>query len=571
MMSNKNFIGVVLLVLTMAFYPEEIPAQQAGSKSALLNVKTNDAAGDGITDDTEAIQKTIHEAASGDTVYIPEGKYLVSTLKLKSGVHIKGEGLLVQKIPDKAEEFTPSRQNSSAPLFRGNNIADVYLAVRAQAKNEAVYLSGSKNITIANSFLEGDATKVKSFAGILLYYCENVRIKDSSISHFGAPRKRPDIYQPGTAIRILSSRDVRVTKNRIFKNGENGVFTHSTPDVEVSNNHIYNNGMSAIQVAFGTGGIEKNYQFRGNIMEGNAADAIDINNRSLEKYLDINCLIEDNTSRNNGFVRGKSTPDGSGIATLINVSGVNLRNNIAEGNNRPALYIESCDLIQASGNKADNQLEVVLDFGELVLVENTFTKLSLLSNVNGKKLRLTGNILVSLSLPNGIKVDSLIMKQNTISNASLNFNMKGNVQLLGNTISSHEKDPPILIVRAGSVHLEKNRIISTRSHAVSVRKMATRVSLLDNVIRSVNACIIDEGSKSLKVIGNKLYSLEGGRYRHTLVSQNPDGLVLSKNEHTSTGKNVALRLEGRGEASVSRENIIEGTADYGAVKVEKIR
>src|SRR5690606_9778045 len=114
-------------------------------------------------------------------------------------------------------------------------------------------------------------------------------------------------------IRILSSRDVRVTKNRIFKNGENGVFTHSTPDVEVSNNHIYNNGMSAIQVAFGTGGIEKNYQFRGNIMEGNAADAIDINNRSLEKYLDINCLIEDNTSRNNGFVRGKSTPDGSGI------------------------------------------------------------------------------------------------------------------------------------------------------------------------------------------------------------------------------------------------------------------
>src|SRR5690606_22477598 len=107
---------------------------------------------------------------------------------------------------------------------------------------------------------------------------------------------------------------------------ENGVFTHSTPDVEVSNNHIYNNGMSAIQVAFGTGGIEKNYQFRGNIMEGNAADAIDINNRSLEKYLDINCLIEDNTSRNNGFVRGKSTPDGSGIATLINVSGVNLRN-----------------------------------------------------------------------------------------------------------------------------------------------------------------------------------------------------------------------------------------------------
>src|SRR5690606_10710279 len=271
-------------------------------------------------DDIKAIQEVISQATEGDTVFIPEGTFLVRALGLKSGVHIKGEGLLVQHVEGELEEFRPSKQNSSAPLFRGNNISNVFLSFRAKTENEAIYLSGSKDITIANSQLEGNPDKIRSFAGILFYDCENVSITKSSISHYGAERKHPNKYQPGTAIRILSSKNMSVTHSNIFENGENGVFMHDTPDVEVSHNRIQNNGMSAIQVAFGRNGIEKNYLFINNVMEGNAADAIDINNRSLVKYLNINCRIENNISRNNGFVNGESTPDGSGIATLINIS-----------------------------------------------------------------------------------------------------------------------------------------------------------------------------------------------------------------------------------------------------------
>src|SRR5690606_30363736 len=124
---------------------------------------------------------------------------------------------------------------------------------------------------------------------------------------------------------------------------------------------------------------------------------------------DINCHIEDNISRDNGYVKGQPTPDGSGVATLINLSGVTMHNNVAEGNNRPALYIESCGSIYASGNKADNAVEVVLNFDELMLENNSFSSINLLANVNGKKLSLTNNKLFSMSLPNGIKVDSLIL------------------------------------------------------------------------------------------------------------------------------------------------------------------
>src|SRR5690606_18515006 len=202
MMEIKNKCKVVLFAFAAGFYTGESLGQKGNGKHALLNVKANNAAGDGRTDDTKAIQKTINQASKDDTVYIPEGKYLVSALGLKSGVHIKGEGLLVQQTTGEPEEFSPSRQNSSAPLFRGINISDVYLSFRARAENEAVYISGSENVTISDSFFQGDSTNAKSFAGILLYDCENITVKESNISHFGSARESPDIYQPGTAIRI---------------------------------------------------------------------------------------------------------------------------------------------------------------------------------------------------------------------------------------------------------------------------------------------------------------------------------------------------------------------------------
>ncbi|HLW20540.1 MAG TPA: glycosyl hydrolase family 28-related protein [Cyclobacteriaceae bacterium] len=542
--------------------------QATNKNGRLINVKDHQAVGDGTTDDTAAIQAAISHAAAGDTVFIPEGSYLVRSLGLKSGTHIKGEGMLIQRVEGVKEEVTTEKQNSSMPLFRGHNVDNVFLSVRAQTVYEAAYFSGSKNISISHSTLLGDPTNPRSFSGLLFYDCENIDVANTKISFYGAPRELPDVYQRGTAIRVLSSRDIRVEHCEITQNGENGIFMHGTPDGAVENNIISNNGMSAIQVAFGTTGKEKNYRFIKNVMEGNAADAIDINNRSARPHWDINCHIEDNLSRNNGFVKGQSTPDGSGIATLINLSGVTMLNNVAAGNNRPALYIENCGKIYASGNKADNQVEVVLQFDELRLEDNSFGSISLLANVDGKKLLMHNNQLYSMSLPNGIKVDSLILSSNLISKATLNFNMTGNIRLKENTINSHSKDGALLLVKVNSAYLERNIITSLGSYAISTRKTAENVEILDNDINSVNACILDDGAVGLRVIGNKLLSLEGGGFRHTVVSRSPDRLVLSKNEHTTTPKHAAIYLEGQGTAEIISEKIISGAVDYGTVDVK---
>ncbi|SRR5579883_104542 len=58
-----------------------------------VNIKDNGAIGDGHTDDTATIQRTIDTAPSGATIYFPPGTYLIShALQLKNGQNYVGSG-----------------------------------------------------------------------------------------------------------------------------------------------------------------------------------------------------------------------------------------------------------------------------------------------------------------------------------------------------------------------------------------------------------------------------------------------------------------------------------------------
>jgi polygalacturonase len=554
---------IFLILIAVLAFPMESLGQQRGK---VINVKDFKAEGNGIHDDTPAIQEAIRSASAGDTVLIPEGVFLVKTIGLRSGVHVKSQGILRQQLGT-IEEFTLEKQNSNAPLIRGKDVSDIKLILRLESINEGIYLTGSKNISISQSDLTGDATKLRSFAGILLYKCEGVTIQQSKISHYGTARIATHTYQPGTGIRILESKKISMDDVEVTFNGENGVFIHHSQDIAVLNSVFRFNGMSAIQVAFGNTGVEKNYTFQNNIMEDNAADAIDINNRSDRGFWDINCLIQDNISRRNGFVSGKSTPDGSGIATLINISGVRMINNLAEKNNRPALYIESCGEIYAENNKADNQVELVLGLQNLNLVRNELGNINLLANVKAQKISLQHNKLNNISMPNGVEVDSLLVLNNEISNGMMNFNMTGNVGFVGNQISSQSENAVFLIVKSNGISLENNEISSLKSSAIQIQKSAQNISISGNLIQSVNSCIIDNGAEKLKITRNKLVSLEGGKSRFTLESNNPNQLFLSGNEHVGNGTSKTVLFRGKGTAFVEGEKYTEGVPAYGDIKI----
>lgn len=561
----KFLILTIYFLLISAFWTAQ---SQSAEKDGILNITDFEIVGDGQSDHTEAIQKVIDNAKEGETIYIPEGIFLVRTLHLRTGVNLYSDGILKQHPSTKRGDFSIEKQNSPNPLLRGSEVNNIHITLNSQSINEAIVLTRSQKITILNSNLKGDSTKLLSYPGISIFQCSEITIISSKISGFGMARKETHTYQPGTGIRIMTSNTISVRDSEIFDNGENGIFIHGSRKIEVVNNIIHHNGMSAIQVAFGNTGKEADYRFSGNIMDQNAADAIDINNRSLQKAKDINCIIYDNISCNNGFVNGESTPDGSGIGTLINVSNVILYKNIAVKNNRPAIYVESCDLILVKENQADNQVEVVLDLGEMLIDSNQFSSVNLIANVNAEKLTLRNNQFISLSLPNDITVKEFLIENNTFKNASLNFNLEeGNITLLKNKIKSDRPSGAILLVNLSKALLQENEIESRKGIAVAIRKSASPVELIENTIRSVQACVKEEGSYNLLLKGNTFTAIQGAEDSHTVVSNFPSNLRLENNEHLGIADQDAILMVGTGTASVKGERMISGKTNFGKVKI----
>jgi hypothetical protein len=86
---QKRKLLTQLFILTLACLPV---FSTAATLPALINAKDFGAVGDGVKDDTGAIQKALHAAAKGNGVcYLPEGRYrLDGSLIVPDGVTLKG-------------------------------------------------------------------------------------------------------------------------------------------------------------------------------------------------------------------------------------------------------------------------------------------------------------------------------------------------------------------------------------------------------------------------------------------------------------------------------------------------
>ncbi len=564
----KVLLYVFLAILTIHQSPKSNSIPEASHTGIRRSVTDFGAVGDSLTDNTTTIQKVIDESSPGDTVFVPEGNFLIRTLHLKSGVHLVSEGILAHHSSTKTGEYSIEKQNSPNPLLRGERVADIYISIRAKSKNEVLYLDRSQQIRIVNSDFEGDSSKVRAYPGILLFQCSGLEILSSRIYHFGSKRTNTHSYQPGTGIRILSSNTISIRDSEIFNNGENGIFLYGSRKAEILNNTIHHNGMSGIQVAFSGSGKENDYNFSGNILDQNAADGIDINNRSPEKAKEISTAISYNLSCDNGFVDGKSTPDGSGFGTLINVSGIILYRNQAIRNNRPALYIESCGRILSRENQADNQLEIVLELADLKIESSQYSSINLMANTKAKHILIKDSRIGSLSLPDKIQVEKFQIISNTFSHARINVNMEGNLILKGNGLKNTSDSNLLFISKATGAVFEDNQIESQKVTAILIKKSATNISLIGNKIRSAGPAIYDEGSPDLLVRDNRIELIPGGKENLTLKSNSPNGLILQGNEHYGTEGKPTLVFVGKGKAKV-HEKLVIGTADYAEVEVEK--
>ncbi|SEL91362.1 right-handed parallel beta-helix repeat-containing protein [Parapedobacter koreensis] len=497
------FAALAALIVTVAGCQPDKPAaeKEETGLGQRLDVRSLGAKGDGKADDSKAIQAVIDSASPGDTVYLPKGEYLVRSLRLVPNVHLVADGVLKQP-KELSESFSVENQHSTAPLFRAHRVSNIYLSFHAETVNEAIYASQSSNITIAGSRIAGDSTNRRSFPGILWYSCSACRVIGSTVSHYGGARESAKTYHPGTAIRVLSSRGVTFSGNELHHNGENGIFIHDSGDVEIDGNYIHHNGMSGIQVAFNSAELVRNYRITNNRLEYNAADAVDINNRAHGVVMPIQALIAGNYSWKNGFVGGESTPDGSGIGTLIGISEVTLSGNRAFGNNRPALYIEGCGAITANRNVTDGAFELVGRWDSIRMEGNTFPTLRLLANADGRVLHLKANRVTRALLPNDIRIDSLLLEENEIESGPVNINMEGNLRFEDNILTSGHDAGGLLLVKVGSAFLKGNRITNAKNAAISISETARQVVIDSNFVSSGGAALHNAGSVGLQQTRN---------------------------------------------------------------------
>lgn len=121
----------------------------------LINVKEYNASGDGVQDDTMAINFAIYTAPKGAVIQIPKGKYCVSSILLKSDIslYLEEGAELVQSVPrtslaigkgyQKNYDFTQVTINTS---WEGHPL-DCYAAViyGKDVENVDIYGAGSIN------------------------------------------------------------------------------------------------------------------------------------------------------------------------------------------------------------------------------------------------------------------------------------------------------------------------------------------------------------------------------------------------------------------------------------------
>lgn len=279
--------------------PSIVTAYRKPSTNHFFDVKdiTYGAAGDGVTDDTNAFQSALNAAslAGGGTVFVPAGRYKISThLSVPTNVELRG-------VSDGPHVHTASPRGSVLLPFehQGNASGTPFITLNSNSGVRGLgiyYLNQSRASispypatiqTAGTGAYVVDVTIPNAYVGIKLlhgdYYVDYVRggalntfidvdgvtgegfIQNSMVTvadwitivpDENAPSYTVDPFFPGTGIRLNNAANVNLFNNFIFTTSKGISITGTTSDVE-----SYGNGFDAVDIGVNLEGSGSNLLF----------------------------------------------------------------------------------------------------------------------------------------------------------------------------------------------------------------------------------------------------------------------------------------------------------------------
>lgn len=277
----------------------------------------------------------------------------------------------VEQITDELDTWSVNHVASKYPMFRippgatdtiirGKGwLWAVYEGVLAEADetSEGVITRPRIEVNVAGKLKDASLNNYSRFGGITAYKAIDIDVTGSKVFHCGI---RPtwdavNLKRVGggaNGIGFYSCRGMKGHRVWTYRCGGNGIFTNASfsPNFQLCQN--ISNGLSGIQ--HGPGGNADQGQICNNNNSLNVADGIDIRWTGTG-VASVKLQLNGNYHYRNGYFdedMTKPTQDGSGLATIAYVSGVDMNGNTSIESAGSGLYLQGCASVKGTGNTA---------------------------------------------------------------------------------------------------------------------------------------------------------------------------------------------------------------------------
>ena len=307
MFTRQNVLITCVLLVSSLVSVESVTAATFAPEPNIFNVKTFGAVGDGMAMDTKPLQDAIDacHANGGDTVWVPQGRYHVGTIRMKSNVTLSldyGAYLLgSQNISDYATDLSVPREGGVHCLIYAEDATNMVIEglgeIDARGTPEAFpRKSGSprprlmRMVNCDHIRFSGVTYKRPAFWGIHLIDCRyihfdavTIRFRNNGYNNDGIDLdgcedvliENCDIDSGDDAICLKSSRNA--CRNIVARGCK--VASNTAPlklgtssrggfvNVTVTNCYFYNSPMGAIKLELVDGGRMENVNISRIVME----------------------------------------------------------------------------------------------------------------------------------------------------------------------------------------------------------------------------------------------------------------------------------------------------------------